>query len=1286
MTEAPLRRYFRLPEDVKPGDFVHQIERSSSEAAIRRTLELYEVTPSIARNLDRALDNVQSGLADRRSVFTWIHGSFGSGKSHFMNVLSLLLADEKAVYAVHPDLQEQRAKHHPGAIGRKLFRLHVQCISRQAETLEDIVLGAATEELARLHPDAPAPALFESGKLFTAAERLLDDLGDEKFFKELPSNSAQDSDWGELSQKWDRARFKAAVAAPQSAEAQSLAGELARTPWFGGIVASAKLVPLGQGLQALAAHLSRLGYEGAVLFLDELVLWLATKNTAELAREAPKVSTLVEHGDYPPALPFLTFAARQRDLSQMVGNLAVGRDEVVFRDHLSFWRDRFDNIQLEDKDLPRIIEKRLLKPTSDAAKSEIDAAFETYKRTLAQDFRRLTGNQGDAEDFRRMYPLSPALVDVMVALSATLQRDRTALRELTRLLVEYLPDFELGKVVPVGDLFDVVAHGQTSDLPALQQLYEKARQIYESDLLPHIRKKEKTDSKARCQLLREEFDRRLGCSGCAESACRTQTRVAKTVLLQGLVPRASALQQLTASSLVYLNSGTLKSKVPNKEPATVAKWLRDWAGVTPAIHVQGDADPVVRADLDVVDVRRILDSAVELDNEQRRRIRVREALFRALGVTQRDQGGSRTFDWRGRRWRVGFVYDNTRLANDHVFRPNEDEDLRVVLDFPFDEVGKGPRDDEERVAQIVDGLTGADAERGLPTIVWLPSFLDEDTKEILKHLVILDGLVGSSDRDLANRLSWVSLDDLPRVRATLEQQRQHRSEKIERALASAYGVSHDADGSLSPGMSPERHVHLLRRDAKIAVPADGLFERALEAVLKQALETRAPRHPVLGKPPTRGRLESVLALLDRLVEAPDRRARFDRAELDDLRAIAAAEHLGIVRILEDEATMTGGILDQVQKNLAHHKGPLSVGAVRRALDPDGLMELSPELSDFLVLAYAKVATRPLRLFSHGQQVTGLLGKLTDDMALLPVDLPGQEVWQRALLVGQCLGITTGKALTPARMDELAGLARAKAKALGEKGLLGEAAARLGEWQQLAGVTEPVERTQRGSVLATLSALVAAIAKESESAAVVSALGKFPLEASRVTALTHMAEPGKVAALLDTLRSQAWRTQVELGRRLEADPAHAGDAAGVMKGVRDALAGDENVWSLKAAIEKAAAEITRMMMEAGPPISGGGARPPPRPEPPRGGAQEPSVGTINLPWPGPGSEMDVAEAPEGGRISVNARGPTGPQKPERFHLSRASDVDALTERLRERLAAGERLRVTIEIDRADGGEE
>ena len=52
----------------------------------------YVVTPELAANFDQALSLIKGTLDRQRSDGAFLHGSFGSGKSQFMGVLSLLFA------------------------------------------------------------------------------------------------------------------------------------------------------------------------------------------------------------------------------------------------------------------------------------------------------------------------------------------------------------------------------------------------------------------------------------------------------------------------------------------------------------------------------------------------------------------------------------------------------------------------------------------------------------------------------------------------------------------------------------------------------------------------------------------------------------------------------------------------------------------------------------------------------------------------------------------------------------------------------------------------------------------------------------------------------------------------------------------------------------------------------------------------------------------------------------------------------------------------------------------
>ena len=75
------------------------------------------------------------------------------------------------------------------------------------------------------------------------------------------------------------------------------------------------------GLCVISAHAKSLGYDGLILFLDELILWLAT-HSADLGfvqTEGNKLAKLVESRKADRPVPIISFVARQRDLRELIG-------------------------------------------------------------------------------------------------------------------------------------------------------------------------------------------------------------------------------------------------------------------------------------------------------------------------------------------------------------------------------------------------------------------------------------------------------------------------------------------------------------------------------------------------------------------------------------------------------------------------------------------------------------------------------------------------------------------------------------------------------------------------------------------------------------------------------------------------------------------------------------------------------------------------------------------------------------------------------------------------------
>lgn len=236
-------------------------------------------------------------------------------------------------------------------------------------------------------------------------------------------------------------------------------------------------MPLDQGLSIMSKHAKALGYDAVILFLDELILWLAS-HAADMnfiSHEGTKLVKLVEatHADRP--IPLISFVARQRDLRELVGEtLAAGSVQTQFNDSLRHWEARFEVIKLEDRNLPAIAEQRVLRPVSAEAKRTLDEAFRKLLDARRDVLETLQTDDADREMFRKLYPFSPALVATLVAVSSVLQRERTALKLMMQLLVDRRDELEVGEIKISDDPQNPVVSIQVTGVD-LEPVLENAR-------------------------------------------------------------------------------------------------------------------------------------------------------------------------------------------------------------------------------------------------------------------------------------------------------------------------------------------------------------------------------------------------------------------------------------------------------------------------------------------------------------------------------------------------------------------------------------------------------------------------------------------------------------------------------------------------------------------------------------------------------------------------------------------------------------------------------------------
>lgn len=1033
---------FELPEHLSKSAFVLKLAEGVEDP--RTTASTYVVTPALVDAFDRALAIVGAALRDRKSEVAYLLGSFGSGKSHFMALLSLLLSGNEDAWRI-PALHALREKH-AFAGEKKLLELHFHMVDRAS--LESAIFTEYLNVVRTKYPEAPVPALFGDDKLFAMAAEQMTELGEVKFF--APLNEGADSRWGKKAVAWDRVRFEAAARSTDPAVRAELFSALVKKRYKGWETTSQAFVDLDAGLGTLSRHAQSLGYDGVILFLDELILWLAGRaaDAAWLHREAQKLVKLMEAADMKRPIPIVSFIARQRDLASIVGEQYAGAENARLRESLRWMKERFAEIPLEDKNLPAIVEHRVLVPKA-GAKTALTAAFEQMKKSAGPSWATLLGGD-DAAAFQKLYPFSPALVDVLVSLSNSLQRQRTAIKLLLELLVDHIEDLQLGEVVRLGDLYDLLAAGEDSADGAMRALFESAKQLYKHQLLPMIQEQNGTTTDTRCQRKRAGHPARLGCAGCPEKACRTDNRLVKTLLVAALVPQTQAVKELTASRLVQLNHGSLKVPIAGTETAIVVQKLRTWASVLGQLQVGAQADPSVSIRLEGVDVGPILERAAHADTPGARTRVIRDLLFESLGLDKVvERGKDHKVDWR-ETWRHGYIhFGNVRTMGPEQLRSLDTHDWRLVIDYPFDDGNFGPNDDLAVIEKFREEGVGS------WTLVWLPSFFSNTIEALLGDLVRLEEILQTRDK-AREYVHHLSVEDQSRALIDLENLRSMKKARILEVVSEAYGVARPKEGDLDTGRSIDQHLHLLKPGARLEPRVPPNLAEAVNDYIDALLSARYPRHPRFTEKLTKKRVEHLIERFGDIVDAVDEKIAADKTLVEEMRGTLGA--LGLVRVTENAVHLVADrtLQELEQRRLQQAVDSPTVGQIRRWIDENDKMGLQEDALDLVVRCYARHEARTFMYF--GKPYTPVAGTaIPDEVVLEKPDLPDAVAWSKALeMAGHTLGVTmAGKALHADNLKRFEALVRTALD--GSARSVAELPGRLAEWVALVGVDHNADR-------------------------------------------------------------------------------------------------------------------------------------------------------------------------------------------------------------------------------------
>lgn len=1154
-----LKELIDIPEHLDKGQFVLRL----TEGVVHpeATVLAYVATDQLVKAFDNALGFIKGAIVENKSKASYLHGSFGSGKSHFMAILQLILEGHPAALGIE-NMEEVITKHTEWTRGRNFLMVPYHMLG--AASVEEGILSGYVQHIHRLHPEAPMPGVYRAESMFEDARKLRGRMGDEQFFSTLNEGATGESGWGALDSAWDAGRFEAAIAAQPAAEERSQLISVLVQKFYTSYATQAsghhdEFLPLDQGLAVISQHARSLKYDGVILFLDELILWLAGRATdlGFVHREGQKLVKLVEYQNANRPVPIVAFIARQRDLSELIGESVPGADRLNFTDALKHWEGRFHKITLEDRNLPAIAQKRILKAKSDAARDELTAAFNKTARMKDSVLNTLLTKEGNLDEFRKVYPFSPALVQTLIAVSSVLQRERTALKVMVQLLVDQRETLEVGGLIPVGDLFDVIAHGDEAFSPAMAIHFDNAKRLYHRKLLP---------------LLEGEYGRRediekLPWNDSKRNGFRNDDRLMKTLLLAALVPEVEALRGLTAERLAALNHGTIRSPIPGGEVQMVLTRCRKWSGEVGELRIGEETNPLISLQLSGVDTERILANAESYDSRGNRVRLIRQMLYDMLDVKgQEETEKYYTWLWRNTRRDATLIFANVRELPPSSFE-NDQDNWRLIIDYPIDDPGYGPRDDLAKVHEFSE--QHADGAR---TIVWLPRFFSNAAESDLKTLVKLEHIfTGNWFNDYSSHLSP---QDRQSARTVLEQQRNSLRQRVRSHLEAVYGLEALLDNSVdtSRDLNPHEQFTSLIPGTDLQPPTAANLKQAMEELLNQALSAEFPAAPEFGEELKPTLLKKIHAILSGGLQKGEKRISVDTSDRRLLRNLAEPLQLGEMRHDATHFLPSSHWSDHIKRKSHQAGGELKVERLRRWINEPKAMGLPVEAENLVLMLFAEEGN--YTFLEHNAPEEPSLNKIRNTWILKAQSLPDDATWKtatnRAL---RLLGINISPLLNGTNVSQLCGKLLEAAKA---------ARAPVNEYhtslrKRLTDLAVDLTTANRLKTAHASTEVIESIidAKDTE---VIAKLVDARIE-------TSDSAMGTAIKLADTFRQslsqQAWKlfdglVSIQDHRKVEAGK--------ILADLREALASDEHVVSLGDTMNECQGRALRLLTAFAPPAA------------------------------------------------------------------------------------------------------
>ncbi len=816
-----VRDFLDLPDHAQADDFI--VRPQSSAAELART---YTLTSAIRPRLDALLRDIGAALERNDDLGRFIFGSFGSGKSHFLRVAAMMLANDVRLYDNARDAGLRALRNaHPFLEMANLLVVETSMVG------VDENVAAFTRQLAEsfdrtlMKLGKPPLRAFGTQAVFDEFDRLCGLVPET--FDRFAQATGYDRPF------YDNQRAKAQAGDDVTAFARDVAQFFAsKERSFSPTESEAR--------EQMAAHAHKLGFRGVVFAIDEFIIWAQGLSGVGYVGAVNALNALVESADLKP-VRFIVLAAIQRSIMSVFPDDA---SEKVLREQLARVKDRFPEVYLEDSNLFEIAEKRVLSPRPDQAEAW-QREVGRVSRELAQSGRSVLVGDEPATALAQLYPFHPALLRVLSDVSQGLHRARSSLFMLFQLLTEERPELQIGELVSLGALWEVLFSDDH-----LQNLESHAP---------------KHDPNHRANLLLKTHGTwdRLRASVAAVSGGEANEKVLDLTVKSALLAQLSHSgfldgglrgldRAVTVENLLRLNRADIAAMNERVGALKIEDLVKKLAASEPGtvmLDGQGSA-AIVRIELNAIDLSELLAALRPPSPFSTLLAQVKLALGFGAGFTSGQEGrlttSLRSADRNGRaRFESFGQFSASGKNNTLALEPNDEFKLAILIESEFS------ANAQQTIDNMRAKIESARDQSQSWAAAWIPSPLSTEGREALDTLAKAELFEGGAD-DYLGRFRTV---EHSLVRQRIGAMKVQSQTTLRAALQRAYG-----EGG---------RVYTMRKEpAELFAAANSDIEDRAKLYSAQLLERRYPQHPRFAAAAGPAALNKLLALDRRLLADP----------------------------------------------------------------------------------------------------------------------------------------------------------------------------------------------------------------------------------------------------------------------------------------------------------------------------------------------------------------------------------------------------------------------------------